>query len=145
MHTEFEKEDAEVQAAAIQQEWESFRYQDGLRWSKIQTIAAIEAAFITAVYSAPAKITLPMLIVFAILVFLLVLAICLLAEKDGRDAEYHMLRAEALLPLKVTLGLELPKHVFGIRGHHTMRITMIILNLLNLFVVGELITRYGCA
>lgn len=30
---------------ALKQEWDNFRYQDGLRWSKIQTIAAIEAAF----------------------------------------------------------------------------------------------------
>jgi hypothetical protein len=38
--------------AAFDQEWNNVRYQDGLRWSKFQTIAAIEGGFLAALYVA---------------------------------------------------------------------------------------------
>lgn len=142
MEPNFEK--SEVLAIAIQEEWQNFRYQDGLSWSKIQTIAVIEGAYIAAVYSAPKDVSLCALVFFAILVSLVVLAICGLAEKDGRDATYHMLRAEKLLAIKKETDVPLPLRVFGLSGRHTMRIAMILVNLLNLAVIVEIVSRCRC-
>ena len=83
----------EDRRTALTQDWENFRYQDGLRWSKIQTIAAIEAGFIAAIYASPQSVTLPMRFVLAVFAFLLVASLCALAEKDGRDARVHLNRA----------------------------------------------------
>ena len=137
--------DSETRHKAMEQEWQNFRYQDGLRWSKIQTLLAIEAALLAGIYSAPHVVTVPMQLVLAVFGTVIVCAICSLAEKDGRDATYHRNRAEALVPLANTLDVSKPANVLGINGTATMRIAMFFLIALNFAVIVEVLTRLKCA
>ncbi len=137
--------DPENQRVAVAQEWESFRYQDGLRWSKIQTLLAVEAALLAGIYSAPSNVTVLMQLILAIVGTVIVCAICSLAEKDGRDAKYHMQRAETLLPLATTVNVAMPKKVLGIGGTNTLRAAMLLLIGLNVVVVVEVLSRWECS
>ena len=125
----------------LKQEWENYRYQDNLRWSKIQTIGVIEAGLLAGLYSEATSVTLLMKLIFAVITSLLVLTICLLAEKDGRDAMSHMKRARLMEELLDIPPVDKAINVFGVRGHHTMRIAIFLLNSLNVFVIFDLASR----
>lgn len=120
-----------VQAIALQEEWQMYRHQDSLRWSKIQTVAGIEAFMVAGTFGAPETISPGWKFMFALIVGLSVTLICLLAEKDGRDADYHLQRAEAMLPLAETLGIQKPAPVLGMRGKIILRLITILVLLLN--------------
>jgi hypothetical protein len=127
--------EASVQAINLQEEWQMYRYQDGLRWSKIQTVSAIEAGLFAGIYSAPAYIPSSWKITFALLISGVVICMCLLAEKDGRDAEYHLRRAETMMPLASMLGVPKPKPVWGLRGGGIMRAAMAMVTMLNVALI----------
>lgn len=121
-----------VQAIALQEEWQMYRHQDSLRWSKIQTVVGIEAFMIAGTLGAPEIISPGWKLMFTLIVGLSVTLICLLAEKDGRDADYHLQRAEAMLPLAKMLGIQKPEPVFGMRGKFILRLITILVMLLNI-------------
>jgi hypothetical protein len=127
--------EAQVQAIVIQEEWQMYRYQDSLRWSKIQTITGIEIALFAGIYSAPVAVSSNTKIAFAFLVSALVLCMCLLAEKDGRDADFHLARAERMIPLAEILNVPRPKAPLGLRGKNIMRVSMAIVTVLNLLLL----------
>lgn len=133
----------EDRRAAHRQDWENVRYQDGLRWSRFQTVSAIEAAYLAAVYAGPlGPIRSLILTIFA---SALVLVICLIAVKDNRDARVHLNRAEKLQgPEQMGIpAIENPPPVWGLRAHGWMLTAIWLLNVFNGIVVVDRIL-YVC-
>ena len=133
----------ETRRALLRLDWENFRYQDGLRWSRIQTTGVIEAAILTGTFAADQHITGSMRFVFVLLLSGLILAIWLLAEKDGRDAGEHHARAKVLeqsldLPPLIRQPLFPP-----ISGHLTMRASMLLVSALNVMILYDLADGTG--
>jgi hypothetical protein len=127
----------------LTREWENYRYQDTLRWSRIQNVGVIEAALLAGVYSN----ILPVAgdphgyrrLAFAVVMSMLVGVFCALSEKDGRDANVHAARAESI-EVSLKLGTRpRAKWVLGVRGHYTLRIAMFLVLGLNAFVIADLI------
>ena len=134
----------------IKSEWENYRYQDGLRWSRIQTIALIEVALLTGVYTSVGGVTWLMKLVLAFFLTIMVGLLALFAEIDGRDADSHLRRA---LAMEQKVGLPAytrPKRPAGLRGHRLMQIGCTVLLSFNLVVIGDMVRhlhgkRYGRA
>ncbi len=125
----------EDQRTLLVQEWENFRFQDGLRWSRSQTIAAIEGGFLYAGYALDVLSGTQKLLI-VILGSLLVAAYSILILKDGLDARGHLTRARALEPAGAPTwtGQALPLRLSGTRVANA---AMVILNVFNLAVVLE--------
>ncbi len=127
----------DVRIAMIQQDWETFRYQDKLRWSRFQTISAIEVAYLAAVYKG--DIGAPQQILLTLMAIVLVIVISCLAVKDGMDAMAHIERAEELQKEEDT-GIpkfNRPDPLLGVRGTHLMLFALGTITLLNVLVLVD--------
>lgn len=120
---------------ALEQNWENARYQDSLRWSRIQTISLIEGAFLYAVY----KGCLETLQIFFVSLFgvMLVLVITLLAIKDGNDAQASISR---VLKMEKLLLPDIPsfvdKKIFGkLSGGRLFVIAILLINTFNFMIL----------
>ena len=146
----------EDRRAALAQEGENWRYQDRLRWSRTQTLTAVEAALLLAAYGdTPFKLGDGLALAAAILGSVVVGLISLIAAKDAGDARTHPNRAT---DLEKAIGLDpaetspftfrysLP--VLGefkikgqdrmkIGGHHLWRATVWFLTLFNVVVIAH--------
>ena len=130
--------DDEGKRALLEVEWANFRYQDGLRWSRIQTVGFIEAAILTGAYASPPSINVLVKLAFVFLLSILAAAICALAEKDGRDARSHGARANLLEAELGLPALQRAARVFGVSGYHTIKFCMFVVTLLNILVIAHL-------
>ena len=127
----------EINRDFIKSEWENFRYQDRLRWSRIQTIALSEAALVTGVYTTLASITWTMKLSLALFLTVIVALLALFAEIDGRDADSHLTRAVMMEQMVGLPAYTRPKRPLGLRGHTLMQIGLCMLLLFNLLVIGD--------
>lgn len=150
----------EDRRAALAQASENWRYQDRLRWSRTQTLTAVEAALLLAAYGdTPFKLSAGLAFAAAILGSLVVLLISLIAAKDARDAWTHLNR---VTPLERAIGLHpvvtspftfrfsLPvlgefkikgRDRIEITGHQLWLATVWLLTLFNLVVVAHRATE----
>src|SRR5216110_1243338 len=97
---------------AYDQECQSMRYQDGLRWSRFQTVTVIEGAYLAAIYTADFGSEHFRSLALALFASLVIFFICLLAIKDGNDAEMHLDRVRKLEE-DMKVPPVSPKHVLG--------------------------------
>lgn len=133
--------DSNDRRVAYQQEWENFRYQDKLRWSRFQTLAVIEGAYLVALYQLELD---PWRgLVWAVVATGLVAAVSLMAVKDANDARAHIRQVEKL---SAESEMDLPSFkkapsVFGMRGYMMMLIALWLLNLFNVAVIVDQLLR----
>lgn len=125
----------EDERTIYQQEWENLRFQDKLRWSRYQTVAVIEGAFLLAGY----QDSLPEHYKLIITTFgsILVLVYTLLAVKDGFDAKGHAQRLELVsdkLGVPKWAGKKLP---FGLTGDFLMESAVFLINAFNILVLVD--------
>lgn len=140
---------ADDRRAALAQEWENVRYQDRLRWSRIQTLTAIEGAALLAAYgNTPFELDPRLALIAAVIAFILVVVVTLLAIKDGRDARTHLTRKNCLeRAMGVTPVVTLPFSAslcgqrLEVRGNDLMNFALALLQFFNLAVVGHLASR----
>ncbi len=120
-------------------EWELFRFQDGLRWSRIQNVGVIEAAILTSSYSHYVTINPLRKLIFATLLSAIVALLCAIGVKDGRDATHHLGKAVAM---EKALGFEpFPgsKWVLGVSGAKTIILAIYAVLLLNVLIIIDLL------
>ena len=117
-----ERPSEELTRNFILSEWENYRYQDGLRWSRLQTIALAEAALVTGVYSNLGAVTWPMKFGLALFLTGTIALLALLAEIDGRDAGSHLERAMAAERAAGLPRYVRPKRPLGLPGQLLLRI-----------------------
>lgn len=86
------------------QERENHRYQDGLRWSRIQTVSIIEGGMLWGIFWQPVNNFLSLVV--AIGGSLMSFAVCLMALKDASDARWHIDRVRQLEEM---MGIEVAK------------------------------------
>jgi hypothetical protein len=116
-----------------QQDYESVRYQDNLRWARFKTISVIEGAFLYATYGSALSPVEALLI--TILGSILVLIVSLLAVKDGLDVESHFERIHILETTMMIPPFNARQLLWKIRGKHLTKIALIIINLFNILVI----------
>jgi len=118
-----------------QQAWESYRFEDNLRWSRFQTTSVVEGAFLYAAYVGNIEPFKALLI--TIIGSVLVLIISLLAIKDGIDADYFSNLAQRF-EYEMGFKRELSGAWFiYFRGKYLMWVAIIIINLFNVLVVTD--------
>jgi len=124
-------EAVEDRRAIYAQDCEFHRYQDGLRWSRYQTAALIEAGLLYCLFRLRASPRLKMLLLGA--GSALVLTVTLLSVKDEADAMRHLKRIrafeEGIAPFPPR---ELPE---WFSGKHLMVFSIIVLNGSNLVLM----------
>ncbi len=113
------------------QDCEFYRYQDRLKWSRFQTIAMIEGAFLYAIFKV--ELSPSEALVWSVFGALLVLITSVVSYKDEADALSYMDRVkifeEKFLKLKSRATSKF------LRGYVLMRATIVIINLLNVLVM----------
>ena len=118
---------------AYDQECQNMRYQDGLRWSRFQTVTVIEGAYLAVIYTTNFGSQHSRSLALALFASLVIFFICLLAIKDGNDAEMHLDRVR-----KLEKDMEVPavtsRYVLGMRGKTMMVVVIVLLNIFNIVV-----------
>ncbi len=126
--------------SVYEQDCEFYRYQDRIKWSRFQTVAAIEGVILYIIYNVIYiwyKVTFEIFIFF-IFAGLLVFIVNLLAVKDENDANSHLKRIKDFE--KEGLQLKTEK-VCGVTGSKLMKYAICLINLFNVFVFFYLIWR----
>jgi len=127
--------DSEERLAIYNQDGEFYRHHDNLKWSRFQTITALEGAVLLAIY----QLTLGaweqrMWMIFG---FLLVAILCLLALKDENDENGHENRIkefeQSIAPFKRVIFPPIPSGTSLMWGAVVM---------LNVFNAGILILKW---
>jgi hypothetical protein len=108
-----------------QQDCENVRYQDALRWSRFQTVAAIEGGALYAVLGADLGRPLTLWILLASLLLIVLLA--MLAKKDQNDMRAHIDRLRRLENELEVRNLVPGPAVLGLRGGDMMSIAIAVL------------------
>ena len=117
-----------------QQDCESMRHQDSLRWSRYQYISIVEGVLIAALSQGNIETAYKFSIV--LLCALLVLLLSLLSFKDGKDAENYSTRLRELEKVMGISPLSPTAWPLGrIRGRHLHFVALTLLNCFNLLIL----------
>jgi hypothetical protein len=126
------------QRKVYDQEWQNYRSQDNLRWSRFQTVALIEGAYLAAIYTTTLSPGRGLFLAF--FASALVSILCWLAYKDSEHADRHLDRARLLEKELVESGSPRP----GRRvGHCLMLAAIGIVNVFNVVVIVDSVFKMG--
>ena len=121
----------QVNATIYEQDCESYRYQDGLKWSRFQTAATIEGAVLLALTQLSfTQLELRVVMVFG---FLTVLVLCIMSLKDETDAGSYEDRIKKFEQMGEPFIPRKWPHI--LRGAYLMRMSIALLNIFNLFML----------
>ena len=122
---------SEINKAIYEQDCESYRYQDGLKWSRFQTAATIEGAVLIAVFQVNlVQLEQRILMAFG---FLLILIICLMSMKDETDASSYEDRIKKFEKLGERFVPRKWPRILS--GRNLMRCCIVLLNFFNLLML----------
>lgn len=133
---------AEARKAIYEQDGHFLRYRDGLKWSRFQTVSAIEGAGLYGAFQMSTLSTLEHLGVM-IVATLLIFLIFVLVFVDEKDVASHL---ERVKNFEIDAGYPYPptkrRPLLGVK---TTRYVMGVLLLFNLFVIGRLAAGVACS
>lgn len=122
------KLDAEDRRVFFSEERQNYRYEDGLRWSRIQTVALIEGGLLWAIFWQPISnwFSLALAVGGSVLAFL----VCMMALKDSSDARWHL---DRIRQLEMQFGL----NVVSPKPHDFWRRLLQVVKLIGVGAISE--------